>query len=215
MARLAEVYSDLFATVFAFRSATDGTRPDYDAFRSDVMSLLTDARHRVEEEGLDRRGYAQYAAVALVDETVMSSDWEGAEEWRQEPLQVHYYGDFLAGEQFFDRLDEVRGAGEEDLVEVYFLALCAGFRGVFRDDPASLSNRRHRAFQQLRTTDLREQKQLTEEAYGRQLQRSLARSRLPVWWLVPPVLIVIGLWVAYYVILGQQVDTILDLGHRA
>ena len=211
MSQLADIYAELFATVFAFRAAQDDERPGYGSFRAHVMSLLTDARRRVEDARLDARGYAQYGIVALVDETVMNSTWPGAEQWRREPLQVHYYDNLLAGEHFFTRLDELRAGPDDDLLEVYFLCLCAGFQGRFRDEPSELSSRRRKLYQQLRPLDLREEKHLTEEAYGRNLERSLVRSRFPLWWVAPFVLGAIGLYIAFYVVLRQQVASIVAL----
>jgi type VI secretion system protein ImpK len=211
MSQLADLYAELFGTVFAFRAARDDERPGYGSFRAHVMSLLADARRRVEDARLDARGYAQYGVVALVDETVMNSTWPGAEQWRREPLQVHYYDNNLAGEHFFTRLDELRAGADDDLLEIYFLCLCAGFQGRFRDEPAEISSRRRKLHQQLRPLDLRDEKHLTEEAYGRNLERSLVRSRFPLWWVAPFVLGAIGLYVAFYVVLRQQVGSIVAL----
>ena len=212
MSALADAYSECFATVFAFRGAQDDERPGYGAFRSHVMAQLADARRRVEDERLDPRGYAQYAVVALVDETVMSSTWPGAEQWRREPLQVHYYDNLLAGERFFVRLDELRSGADDELLEVYFLCLCAGFQGRFRDEPGELQSQRRKLLQQLRPLDLRDEKHLTEEAYGRNLERSLVRSRFPLWWVVPFVAAAVGLYVAFWVVLNQQVNALVGPG---
>lgn len=214
MSALADTYSELFATIFAFRAASNDARPGYGSFRSHVMSLVADARRRAEDERLDPRGYAQYAVVALVDETVMASDWPGAEQWRREPLQVHYYDNLLAGEQFFERLDELRSGADDDLLEIYFLCLCAGFKGRFRDEPAELQSRRRKLFQQLRPLDVRDEKQLAEEAYGRHLERSLTRSRFPLWVALPFVVVAMGSWIAWYVVLNRQVAGLVDLVRR-
>ncbi len=211
MSALADAYAECFATVFAFRAAGDDERTGYGAFRSHVMAELADARRTVEDERLDPRGYAQYAVVALVDEIVMSSTWPGAEQWRREPLQVHYYDNLLAGEQFFVRLDELRPGEDDDLLEVYFLCLCAGFQGRFRDEPAELQSRRRKAYQQLRPLELRDEKHLSEEAYGRTLERSLVRSRFPLWWVAPFVLGAVGLYVVFWVVLNQQVGQLVGL----
>lgn len=213
MSTLAGCYAEVFATVFAFGAARDDDRPGYGSFRAHVMSLLDGARRAVEDERLDPRGYAHYAVVALVDESVMKSDWPGADQWRREPLQVHYYGNLLAGEHFFDRLDELRSGGADDaLLEVYFLCLCAGFQGRFRDEPAELRSRRQKLFQQLRgAVDLRDEKHLTEEAYGRPLERSLTRTRFPLWWLAPFVLGAAGLYAAFWTVLRQQASTLVQL----
>ena len=211
MSRLADLYAELFASVFAFRAADNDTRPGYGSFRAHVMSLLGDARNAAERDNLDPRQYAHYAAVALVDETVMTSDWPGAEQWRREPLQKHYFDNFLAGEHFFSRLDELRQGADDGLLEVYYYCLCAGFQGRFRDDREELRARRQRVFQQLRVPDVRDEKHITEPAYGRHLERSLARSRFPIWWLAPFVLGAGGLYVAWYVILTGQVSALVRL----
>jgi type VI secretion system protein ImpK len=209
--KLAEHYAEFFAAVFAFRAAGNDERPSYGPFRAHVMSLLADARRQAEGENLDPKDYAHYAAVALVDEAIMTSEWPGADQWRREPLQKHYFDNFLAGEHFFSRLDELRGGAEDELLEVYFLCLCAGFQGRFRDDREELRSRRRKLFQQLRPVDPKDEKHLTEEAYGRNLERSLARSRFPLWWLAPFVLGAAGLYVAYYVVLHQQVNGLIGL----
>jgi type VI secretion system protein ImpK len=211
MSRLADAYAEFFATLFAFRAAGNDERPGYGSFRANVMSLLSDARRRAEGDRLDPRDYAHYAAVAVVDESVMTSDWPGAEQWRREPLQKHYFDNFLAGEHFFSRLDELRGGADDDVLEVYFLCLCAGFQGRFRDEHDELRSRRRKLFQQLRTLDLRDEKHLAEDAYGRNLERSLVRSRFPLWWVAPFVVGAVGLYVAYYVVLTQQVNTVVRL----
>jgi type IV/VI secretion system ImpK/VasF family protein len=213
MSALADAYSECFATVFAFRAASDDERPGYGAFRSHVMAQLADARRTVEDERLDPRGYAQYAVVALVDEIVLSSTWPGAEQWRREPLQVHYYDNLLAGEQFFVRLEELRGDADADLLEIYFLCLCAGFQGRFRDEPGELSSRRRKLFQQLRPLELHDEKHLTEEAYGRPLERSLVRSRFPLWWIAPFLAGAVGLYVAYWGVLNGQVNELVGMVH--
>lgn len=209
--KLAEHYAEFFAAVFAFRAAGNDERPSYGPFRAHIMSLLSDARRQAEGENLDPKDYAHYAAVALVDEAIMTSEWPGADQWRREPLQKHYFDNFLAGEHFFSRLDELRGGAEDDLLEVYFLCLCAGFQGRFRDDREELRSRRRKLFQQLRPVDPKDEKHLTEEAYGRNLERSLVRSRFPLWWLAPFVLGAAGLYIAYYVVLHQQVNGLIGL----
>lgn len=208
---LAECYADVFATLFAFRAATNDERPSYRALRSRLTGLLAEAKGAAEEAGRDARGDAHYAVVALIDETVMSSEWDYAQEWGQEPLQVQYFGQFLAGEEFFHRLDALLGGSNTDVLEVYFTCLCAGFRGMYRDDPDALGSRRRKVYQLLRKGEGRDEPHLTEGAYGRNLERSLARSHFPVWWLAPFVGFAIFAYLAFWVVLGQQVGHITRL----
>jgi len=208
---LASCYADVFATVFAFRAAKNEERPSYRALRSRLTSLLAESKRCAEESGADANGDAQYAVVALIDETVMSSDWEHAEEWGHEPLQVHYFGQFVAGEEFFHRLDVLLQGGGSELLEVYHTCLCAGFRGMFRDDLDALTTRRRRAHQLLKKVDLRDAEHITEAAYGRNLERTFARSHFPVWWVLPFAGAAVFFYVAFWVVLRQQVGLIIRL----
>lgn len=218
MPSLAEIYSDVLTTVFAFRAASPEDRGDYDSVRADLTDRLATARHQGTHVGGDPQEHALYAVVALVDETMMTAEWSGSERWRKEPLQVQLFGRFLAGEQFFERLDDLQSSGSSganpDLLDIYFTCLCAGFRGMYRDDPHALSNRRRKLFQQLNTADLQDRKHLTEEAYGRELQRELLRSHFPYGWLVPFFGMALALYVAYYVVLTRQVGHIVELASR-
>jgi type VI secretion system protein ImpK len=141
----------------------------------------------------------------------MSSDWDHAADWGQEPLQVQYFGQFLAGEEFFHRLDALLGGSNLEVLDVYFTCLCAGFRGMYRDDPDALATRRRRVYQLMKKADQRDDQRLTEAAYGRNLERSLVRSHFPVWWLAPFVGTAVFLYLAFWVVLGQQVRDIVRL----
>lgn len=210
VATLSEIYSDVFATVFAFRAISDEDRPDEAKFRADITELLERARRKAQEARSDPQEHAFYAAVGLIDETAMTADWRGSEQWRRDPLQVEYFGKFLAGEQFFQRLDDLHSGAETELLDIYFTCMVAGFKGMYRDDPSALSSKRRKVFQQVNKVDLRDEKHLTEDAYGRNLQRNLLRSHFPVWWLLPFLLGAIGLYAAYYLVLLQQVGQIVE-----
>jgi type IV/VI secretion system ImpK/VasF family protein len=208
---LADCYSDVFATIFAFRSSRNEDRPSYRAMRSRMEALLADTQRAAEATGRDVRGDAQYAVVALVDETMSASDWEHAEEWAQKPLQVQYFGRFVGGEEFFHRLDTLTQGGSQELLEVFFTCLCAGFSGMLGDDPDALATRRRRLFQALKRAELRDEAHITEPAYGRNLERTLARSHFPFSWLLPFAGVAVFVYVALWLVLRQQVGEIIGL----
>jgi type VI secretion system protein ImpK len=86
-----------------------------------------------------RRGAAQVQAVkfalaAFVDEMVLSESFPLHEKWENNPLQLKYFGEHLAGVKFFDRLDEMMAQAEldADVVEVYYLCLILGFKGQYK-----------------------------------------------------------------------------------
>jgi type VI secretion system protein ImpK len=206
--KLGDLATDFFATVFAFRAATNDERPPYRTFRQEVEDLLSDFERRAERERLDSRADARYALVALVDETVLASNWEDADEWRDKPLAIKEFQDANAGEVFFDKLERLQRGEDQEVLEIYYTCLCAGFRGKYRDDPGTLRSLRNRIYGRIITSDPLEEGKLTPDAYGHDLERPLITRRFPLFWAVPFVLGTIGLYGAFYFILSQQVREI-------
>lgn len=77
---------------------------------------------------------AKYALAAYVDEAVLASDNTERMEWMSNPLQLKIFGDHLAGENFFEKLNQLRQGGEKniDLLELYYACLQLGFEGMYK-----------------------------------------------------------------------------------
>lgn len=77
---------------------------------------------------------AKYAFCAAVDEAVLSQPSTMRDDWEVHPLQLRLFGEHLAGEHFFDRLDQLRAQGAARLasLEVYHYCLLLGFEGKYR-----------------------------------------------------------------------------------
>ena len=75
---------------------------------------------------------ARYALTAFIDEQILKSNWPGRAEWMGQPLQLQLYGEYTAGENFFNRLRMLLQQGGTALaLEVYYLCLALGFRGTY------------------------------------------------------------------------------------
>lgn len=76
---------------------------------------------------------AKYAFCALVDETVLMSQSGIRDAWARKPLQLELFGEQLAGENFFVRLEELRRAGTPRVqaLEVFHMCLLMGFQGRY------------------------------------------------------------------------------------
>ncbi len=77
---------------------------------------------------------AKFALTSLCDEMVMGSGTPMRMEWMSRPLQLEFFGNNRAGEEFFERLDNLRKAGETKIaiLEVYYLCLQLGFEGAYK-----------------------------------------------------------------------------------
>ncbi len=78
--------------------------------------------------------YAKYALIALLDETVLSVPGPCRDLWISNPLQLQFFGDNLAGQEFFKKLDKLLVQPErmKDVLEVYYLCMCLGFEGKYK-----------------------------------------------------------------------------------
>ncbi|MFD0739815.1 type IVB secretion system protein IcmH/DotU [Lysobacter koreensis] len=76
----------------------------------------------------------KYAFCAAVDEAVLAQPSALRDAWECNPLQLRLFGEHLAGEHFFDRLEQLRAQGAPRLasLEVYHYCLLLGFEGKYR-----------------------------------------------------------------------------------
>lgn len=76
-----------------------------------------------------------FAFVALVDETLLFSDWNGRDEWQTRPLEVRLFGSRSAGDRLplaIGRLLQARDPATRDLANVYLHCMILGFQGRLR-----------------------------------------------------------------------------------
>jgi type VI secretion system protein ImpK len=76
---------------------------------------------------------AKYAFCALMDEIILSSDFGIREDWERAPLQLRMFGEHLAGDRFFDKLEMLRTdpVANIEALEVFHTCLLLGFQGKY------------------------------------------------------------------------------------
>ena len=114
----------------------NGSMPkDTETFSSDIQRFLDQFEKAAKKNHFsgDDIFDAKYAFCAAVDEAVLSSKMTIREQWERHPLQLTLFGDQLAGEHFFDRLDAARNGGATRLnaLEVFHMCLLTGFKGRY------------------------------------------------------------------------------------
>jgi type VI secretion system protein ImpK len=111
---------------------------DKAAFADHMTRFLGDVDRNAKALGVpaDDVTAAKYAFCAAVDEIILRSDYDIREAWETRPLQLRLFGDQLAGEHFFQRLEDLRAKGSVHLqaLEVFHVCLLLGFEGRFALD---------------------------------------------------------------------------------
>lgn len=109
---------------------------DGESFVSTVQKFLDGMERGAVKLGISAEDIyaAKYAFCAAVDEAILSQPSHLQEAWERNPLQLRLFGEHLAGEHFFDRLEELRrqGAARLPSLEVYHYCLLLGFEGKYR-----------------------------------------------------------------------------------
>jgi type VI secretion system protein ImpK len=111
------------------------TPSDAEAFRARLREFLQHVERgakRIDASNEDLY-LTKYAWCALMDEMVLASQGALAESWRRNPLQLEMFGEQLAGEAFFDKLEALRaqGAAKVQVLEVFHMCLLMGFQGRY------------------------------------------------------------------------------------
>jgi type VI secretion system protein ImpK len=103
--------------------------------RPKIKSLLDDFESRAERYRFNHKvvQVAKFALASFVDETVLTGDFHLKEEWEKFPLQLEYFGEQLAGNKFFDKLEAMIRQIEQtaDAVEIYYVCMLLGFKGRY------------------------------------------------------------------------------------
>jgi type VI secretion system protein ImpK len=82
-----------------------------------------------------KKEYVKYALIALIDEKMLKLPEKWSKPWCLHALQLDYYSDMIAGEKFFDYLNLMMKNPENyyDVLEIYYLCICLGFKGKHVD----------------------------------------------------------------------------------
>lgn len=134
---LALIFQELLTAIVRLRSNRQELT-DSESFRLHMREALKTAA----QEARNRAGYttedvrkATLAVVGFLDESVLNSRNELFADWPRRPLQDELFGSHMAGEIFFDDLDQLLARADSadlaDLLEIHYLCLLLGFRGRY------------------------------------------------------------------------------------
>jgi type VI secretion system protein ImpK len=137
---LALLYQGVFTGIVRVQA---GRQPigDPNAFQRRMEDLLLEVEREAIRAGYQKEDIeeANYAVVAFLDETVLTSNDPAKDRWSS--WQAKKYTGSIAGEGFFDHLKLLRSRRDSvqlaDLLEIYLLCLLLGYQGRYAMDYAS------------------------------------------------------------------------------
>ena len=103
--------------------------------RGKIAGMLEDFEKRAERYRFNHKivQVSKFALASFVDETVLTNNFDLKDEWEKNPLQLEYFGEQLAGNKFFDKLEAMLKQIDvtADAVEIYYFCMLLGFKGRY------------------------------------------------------------------------------------
>lgn len=190
--RLADFYAPCLTLALKLRAAHEFG--DAETLRGRIKRMLDASRREAERHGLppeDARE-AEFALVAFLDETLLSSDWSQKDRWLARPLQLELYNRYDAGEEFFHRLDGLRAnpSLHAEVLEVYYLCMALGFKGKYQlHGQEELRELIEGTYAEMATQPGMKVGQLAPHGSPRDNVTTEVRGRMPTWVLVTAALV--------------------------
>ena len=133
---LAFVFQELFTVAERLRSNRQPVT-DANVFRQQVREAIKSADAEARKRGYDPQEIqlAIFAVIAFLDESILNLRSPVFADWPRQPLQEEYFGHHVAGEVFFQHLNNLVRMNDSqslaDLLEMFQLCMLLGFAGRY------------------------------------------------------------------------------------
>ncbi|MCM2369885.1 DotU family type IV/VI secretion system protein [Aporhodopirellula aestuarii] len=109
-----------------------GQEPSAKEERVRIAALIAeaDARLGAHAEWM----FAKYGLVSWIDEMLVEAPWNGKEWWSNNVLEMELFNSRNCYESFFVKAQEASTLSQRDALEVFYVCVILGFRGLY-DDP--------------------------------------------------------------------------------
>lgn len=213
--------TDLFLIVIRMREAENLGDPA--ALRKLIMYYIDLFKKNCITAGIGKETVdeAVYAIVALIDETVLSVPGACRDYWFGKPLQLDLFGDNIAGEEFYIKLQKMLAQAEKkkDILEIYYLCLSLGFEGKFRImNPEERTVLLEETGRKLRRTKIRTSSSLSPHGNRTDYlppQKKISGFGIPLW---AGATAAVGLCVTAYLVcmltISMKLDGVLKIVER-
>ncbi len=87
----------------------------------------------------------KYIMTGFADEVCLSSNWNQAKEWHDRLLEMEFFKTSVAGERFFELLEN-EGYRDSELAELFYTLIVLGFRGRYRNREEQITAIKQRVY---------------------------------------------------------------------
>jgi len=130
--KLAQAIDPVFLHVLdLLERISQGEEPSPQEERLRIRALIDQAEAIV--GGGEEWELGKYAIAAWTDEVLGDAPWAGRDWWRNNVLEMELFNTRLCNEQFFLRAQKATTMSRRDSLEIYYVCVVLGFRGLYSD----------------------------------------------------------------------------------
>lgn len=112
-----------------------GTKPVPGEEKARLRVLIDEAEARL--GNMAEWNLAKYAIVSWIDEMLIEAYWDGREWWSNNILEIELFNSRQCHEQFFLKAQQASTLPGRDALEVFYVCVILGFRGLYHDSDTS------------------------------------------------------------------------------
>jgi type VI secretion system protein ImpK len=133
---LALIFQEVLTAIVRLRANRQAVS-DAESFRFQMREALKAAATEAQRAGytMEDIKLVAFATVAFLDESILNSQNPLFADWPRKPLQEELFGVHVAGETFFQNLQQLLSRNDSpeaaDAIEVYYLCLLLGYGGRY------------------------------------------------------------------------------------
>lgn len=135
MDRVNEVTRNCFDAVVQVRRAEPSMLPPAEMLHHRMKGYVEELLRKAADMGFSHQDAQDlaYPLVALIDEVALTKGEAIRLFWQSNLLQMSFFNENIAGENFFTRLQGLRSENHRhEVIRVYYLCLVLGFQGRYR-----------------------------------------------------------------------------------
>lgn len=134
-AKFAEACDVVFAVALDLRERISVSEGDSAQEERSKIKAAIEAAEGVVDRSNPEWDLAKYALVAWIDDQMVHAPWEGNKFWDDNPLEVEYFYERVAYTEFFVKAKEAAKQPKRNALEVFYLCVVLGFRGLYGPPP--------------------------------------------------------------------------------
>jgi type VI secretion system protein ImpK len=197
--------------------------PDPATLREQAMQELNRFDVAIQRLDLPRRDVrtAHYVLCASLDDVVMNTSWGRTGAWAQNSLVAMFHRNVVAGEGFFQVLEELRRdpSNHQELLALMYYCLSLGFQGRYRVLPRGISELealREAVYEILKRLHPSAERGLSPRWPGEDAPYVPARATVPAWVIGAGVVTLLGvLFLVLSTLLGGGADVAMANAARS